>query len=77
MVPDYWIRPDTVLEDGCVVALFGMAGGSYTAPGGGGPKHQWQVPAAWLAETRGDLIALWRAYADNQPLRQLMGLEPK
>jgi ketosteroid isomerase-like protein len=76
MVPDYWIKVDTVLQEGCVVALFGQAGGSYSSSGGDSAKRLWHVPAAWLAEVDGDRVAVWRVYADNLPLRQLMGQEP-
>jgi len=31
------------------------------------------VPAAWLAVVKDGLVAEWRVYADNQPLRKLMG----
>ncbi len=76
-VADYWIRVDTVFENGQTVALFGRAGGTYA---GGAPKSEasaWEIPAAWLAEVRGDRISVWRVYADNQPLRQLMGANAK
>jgi hypothetical protein len=33
----------------------------------------WEVPAAWRAVVQGGKIAEWRVYADNQPLRKLMG----
>lgn len=75
MVPDYWIKLDSVLQEGCVVALFGAAGGSYSPRDCGSPGREWHVPAAWLAEVRGERIAMWRVYADNLPLRRLMGQE--
>lgn len=75
MVPDYWIKIDAVLQEGCVVALFGRAGGSYSGVGDDRRK-QWEVPAAWLAEVKGDQVAVWQVYADNLPLRRLMGQEP-
>jgi len=77
MVPDYWIKVETVLQEGCTVALFGQAGGSYSASGGDSPKEGWQIPAAWLAEVKGDRVAVWRVYADNLPLRELIGKEPR
>jgi ketosteroid isomerase-like protein len=72
MVPDYWVKIDTVLQEGSTVALFGRAGGSYSADSDS-PKQQWHVPAAWLAEVKDDRVAVWRVYTDNLPLRQLMG----
>jgi len=77
MIPDYWIRIDTVLEKGGVIALFGAAGGSYSKGEAGSAAAKWQIPAAWLAEVRGESVATWRVYADNLPLRQLMALEPR
>ena len=38
-----------------------------------GPNGFWEVPAAWLAAVQDGKIAEWRVYADNQPLRKLMG----
>jgi ketosteroid isomerase-like protein len=75
LVPDYWIKVDTILEEEGTVALFGRAGGTYA---GRIPKDQagsWEVPAAWLAQVRDGRVAMWRVYADNLPMRRLMGLE--
>ena len=38
-----------------------------------GPNGFWEVPAAWRAMVQDGKIAEWRVYADNQPLRKLMG----
>ncbi len=38
-----------------------------------GPNGFWEVPAAWRAIVQDGKIAEWRVYADNQPLRKLMG----
>ena len=38
-----------------------------------GPNGFWEVPAAWRATVQSGKIAEWRVYADNQPLRKLMG----
>lgn len=73
LVPDYWVEVEHTLECGPLVALFGSAGGSY-AEGSGG-RVQWSVPAAWLAKVRDGQVELWRVYADNLPLRKLMGAE--
>lgn len=74
LVPDYWIKIDTTLQNDRLVALFGAAGGTY-AGNVGGQEARWQVPAAWLAETRDGQVAVWRVYADNLPIRRLMGGE--
>lgn len=74
-VPDYWIKVDRMLQDGRVVALFGTAGGTYGGGASGSPGSPWEVPAAWLVEARDGQVAIWRVYADNLPLRRLMGVE--
>lgn len=71
-VPDYRIRVETVFENGRTVALFGRAGGTYAPCGPEGDAGSWEVPAAWMAEVRRDCVAVWRVFADNLPLRQLM-----
>ncbi|HUE43714.1 MAG TPA: nuclear transport factor 2 family protein [Candidatus Sulfotelmatobacter sp.] len=38
-----------------------------------GANGFWEVPAAWRAVVQSGKIAEWRVYADNQPLRKLMG----
>jgi ketosteroid isomerase-like protein len=75
MVPDYWIKVERTLQDGLVVGIFGAAGGTYAGGTASGKKGEWAIPAAWLAETRGNQVTLWRVYADNLPIRRLMGLE--
>lgn len=74
LVPDYWIKVDTVLEDDGTVALFGRAGGTYAGGIPRGESGRWEVPAAWLAGVRDGRVAMWRVYADNLPMRRLMGL---
>jgi ketosteroid isomerase-like protein len=75
LVPDYWIKVESTLQDDRVVALFGVAGGTYAGGISGGQKGSWKVPAAWLAEIRDGRVAMWRVYADNLPIRRLMGVE--
>ena len=77
MVPDYWIKVDTMFEENGTVALFGRASGTYTGSIPKGQSGQWEIPAAWLAEIRDGRVAMWRVYADNLPMRRLMGLEHK
>ena len=33
----------------------------------------WEIPAAWKAVVRDGLVAHWQVFADNQPVRKLMG----
>jgi hypothetical protein len=75
LVPDYWIKVDTILQEDGTVALFGRAGGTYAGSIPTGQSGRWEVPAAWLAETRDGRVATWRVYADNLPMRRLMGME--
>ena len=75
LVPDYWIRVDVVFREKEAVALMGRAGGTFVGRTPEGRSGRWEVPAAWLAEVRDGRVAMWRVYADNFPMRQLMGLE--
>ena len=75
LVPDYWIKVDTTLENHGSVALFGRVGGTYAGRIPEGQSGRWDIPAAWLAEIRDGRVAMWRVYADNLLMRQLMGLE--
>jgi ketosteroid isomerase-like protein len=72
MVPDYWIEIERVIPQGKVVAVFGKAGGTYTADGSLVRENRWEVPAAWQAVVREGKVAHWQVYADNEPIRQLM-----
>jgi ketosteroid isomerase-like protein len=63
-VKEYFLRDEHL-------AMFGAASGSFPANGSGADGF-WEVPAAWHVVVRGGLVAEWRVYADNQPLRKLM-----
>ena len=73
LVAGYRIRADEFFQTGQAFAVFGSASGMCTRNGSAGKENFWEVPAAWRAVVRGDLVAEWRVYADNQPLRKLMG----
>jgi ketosteroid isomerase-like protein len=73
LVADYRIRPDEFFQTNHTFAIFGSASGIYATNGKSGNENFWEVPAAWRAIVRGELVAEWRVYADNQPLRKLMG----
>lgn len=75
MVPDYWIRIDALFSSHQSVAAFGRAGGTYAPKAPVDPSHRWEVPAAWRAEVQGDRVTLWQVYADNLPIRRLMGVD--
>src|SRR5262249_8244308 len=74
IVADYNIRAEEFFQTKDRLAIFGVASG--TCRGSDGAKSAekfWQVPAAWGASVEDGKIAEWRVYADNQPLRKLMG----
>ncbi|MFZ0960481.1 MAG: nuclear transport factor 2 family protein [Terriglobia bacterium] len=77
MVPDYSIVIAETFVDGAEVAMLGTAQGTYSADGALRPENKWSTPAAWRAVTRGALVAEWRIYADNEPIRQIMARKGK
>ena len=72
MVPDYHLAIERVFADGEHVLLIGTAQGTYSRDGVLHPDDAWSTPGAWLARIRGRLIAEWRVYADNEPIRRRM-----
>jgi ketosteroid isomerase-like protein len=72
MVPDYRLAAETWLCDGPLVVMLGTASGTYSPDGSLDPKRGWSTPASCRAVVRGELVAEWRVYADNEPIRQLM-----
>jgi len=72
-VVDYQVHADEFFQAGERLAIFGTASGTYAGDGDPSPEKFWKVPAAWRAVVRDGLIAEWCVYADNQPLRKLMG----
>jgi ketosteroid isomerase-like protein len=73
LVPDYRITLDQSFTAGDAVALFGTASGTY-APGGKADKAKsWQMPLAIRGTVRNSQVARWEVYADNEPVRSLMG----
>lgn len=72
MVPDYRVTLDQVIEHGEVVVAFGMATGTWKNGGAPLPENRWSAPAAWRAVVRAGLVAEWRVYCDNEPLRAIV-----
>jgi uncharacterized protein (TIGR02246 family) len=72
MVPDYTITVEETFGEGPVVVMIGTAQGTYSSGGPAKPENRWHTPAAWRAVVRGTLIAEWRVYADNEPIRRLI-----
>jgi ketosteroid isomerase-like protein len=72
LVADYQVHAVEFFQTNDRLAILGTASGRYTG-GGTANNNFWEVPAAWLAVVKDGLVAEWRVYADNQPLRKLMG----
>jgi hypothetical protein len=87
MVPDYSIAVEETLCDGPLVLMLGLAQGTYvhtvdvdlpmgtpahSADGKLRPENRWETPAAFRAFVEDGLMAEWRVYADNEPIRRLM-----
>ena len=74
MVPDYTITVEEVFEKdvNALVVMLGTAQGTYSRDGVLRHENYWNTPAAWRAQIRDGLVAEWRVYADNEPIRQIM-----
>jgi ketosteroid isomerase-like protein len=71
-IPDYFIRDAEFIQKGNIVAIFGKAGGTVSENGELPKANQWEIPAAWRAEVRGEEIAGWRIYVDYKPVREIL-----
>jgi ketosteroid isomerase-like protein len=69
MVPDYRIEVREVLSRGDVVALLGVAEGTFAGPRGLDPKGRWSVPAAWRVVIENERVAVWQLYVNPEPMR--------
>ena len=72
MVPDYSLAIEETYADGSVVVLLGMAQGTFTGKGAPAHENRWQTPIAIRARIEDGLVAEWRVFADNEPIRALM-----
>jgi ketosteroid isomerase-like protein len=74
-VSDYQVHAEEFFQSDDRLAIFGTASGRYAISAGDNAPGEkfWEIPAAWRAVIRDGLVAEWRVYADNQPLRKLMG----
>jgi uncharacterized protein (TIGR02246 family) len=72
MVPDYTVAVEEIICDGPVVAMLGMAQGTYSPDGKLKPENHWTTPTAFRAFIQDRRVAEWRVYCDNEPIRQRM-----
>jgi len=72
MVPDYAVAIDETLISGPVVVLLGLAQGTFSRDRILLDQNRWQTPIAVRAFVEDGLIAEWRIYADNEPIRQVI-----
>ncbi|WP_348260697.1 nuclear transport factor 2 family protein [Telmatobacter sp. DSM 110680] len=72
MVPDYSVAIEEIYPSDPVVILLGVAQGTYSREGNLNPENRWQTPVAIRALVEEGLVAEWRVYADNEPIRKVM-----
>jgi len=72
MIPDYGIEVAEVFSRGTSVVVTGKAAGTVAVRGKLPEGNAWEIPMAALAEVRGELIARWQVFADNDPVRQIL-----
>ncbi len=72
MVPDFSIVVEETYVEGPIVVMLGMTRGTYSTDGQLHAENRWETPAAWRAKVEGGLVAEWRVYADNKPMRERM-----
>ncbi|MFQ5890916.1 MAG: nuclear transport factor 2 family protein [Gemmatimonadota bacterium] len=76
LFPNYHIEVREMLHRDQVVGLFGTTSGTYASDACPAAENSWQVPAAWEAVVREAAVAVWRVYADIDPVRQIMSRSP-
>lgn len=72
MVPDYAVAIEETYPSERAVVLLGVAQGTFTRNGTLRPENRWQSPVAVRALIEDGLVAEWRVYADNEPIRKVM-----
>jgi ketosteroid isomerase-like protein len=71
-VPDYAVAVEETYAGGPVVVMLGIAQGTYSRNGQLHAENHWQTPIAIRALIEDGLVAEWRVYADNEPIRRVM-----
>ena len=72
MVPDYAVAIEETYPSERAVVMLGVAQGTFTRNGTLHPENRWQTPVAVRALIEDGLVAEWRVYADNEPIRKVM-----
>lgn len=87
MIPDYHVDVEETLSQGSAVVMIGTAKGTYNKgvqdleamglpnlmkDSGSHAPQEWQTPIAVRALIEDGMVAEWRVFADNEPLRRLM-----
>jgi uncharacterized protein (TIGR02246 family) len=72
MVPDYSIAVEELFCDGPAVLMLGVVEGTYAPAGELKAENRWKTPVALRAQVEDGLVAEWRVYADNEPIRERM-----
>lgn len=67
----YLIEVDATASTAGLVLASGWASAVHRDSG-----SKWRIPAAWRAVVAGDRIAEWQIYADNEPVREILGRKP-
>ena len=73
MFPDYRIEVHRILEEDGSAGVFGTARGTWSPDGVLRPDDHWEIPAAWEANVRDGRVAVWRVFADLDPIRRILG----
>ncbi len=71
--PDYTVQVKDIISKNGMVAVFGTAKGTLATDGRILDENKFEIPASWTAVVKEGKIAKWRVYADNEPVRKLIG----
>jgi uncharacterized protein (TIGR02246 family) len=72
-IPDYQVTVDETVASGSTVVVLGLASGTCEIDGNMTPENRWQIPSAWRARVKGGRISEWQVYADQAPVREILG----
>ena len=72
MVPDYSVAIEEVYPSNPVVIMIGVAQGTCSREGKLHSENRWQTPVAIRALVEDGLVAEWRVFADNEPIRKII-----